>query len=41
MRNAFMLYPSAQLRSAPAIARPTLGQVVGIAWLAWMLEPRR
>ncbi|MCE9579121.1 MAG: DUF3634 family protein [Deltaproteobacteria bacterium] len=40
MRNAFMLYPSAQLRSAPRIGRPTLGQVMGIAWLAWMLDRR-
>src|ERR1043165_7136275 len=36
-RNTFMLYPASQLRQAPAIARPTLGQLSGIAWLAWML----
>ena len=38
MRNTFMLYPASQLRQAPAIARPTLGQLSGIAWLAWMLD---
>jgi hypothetical protein len=38
MRNTFMLYPASQLRHAPAIARPTLGQLSGIAWLAWMLD---
>jgi hypothetical protein len=38
MRNTFMLYPASQLRQAPAIQRPTLGQLSGIAWLAWMLH---
>lgn len=38
MRNTFMLYPASQLRQAPAIQRPTLGQLSGIAWLAWMLD---
>jgi hypothetical protein len=41
LRNAFGLYPTSKLRSAPPIARPTLGQVLGIAWLAWMLDRRR
>ena len=41
MRNAFMLYPASQLRSAPAVKKPTLGQVVGVAWIAWMLDRRR
>jgi hypothetical protein len=40
MRNAFMLYPAAQLRSAPVSVKPTFGQVVGVAWLAWMLDRR-
>jgi hypothetical protein len=38
MRNTFMLYPASQLRHAPAIPRPTLGQLSGIAWLAWLLD---
>ena len=41
MRNAFRLYPAADIRHAPPIAKPTLGQVLGIAWLAWMLEGMR
>jgi hypothetical protein len=38
MRNTFMLYPASQLRQAPPIKQPTLGQVAGVAWLAWMLD---
>lgn len=38
LRNLFALYPSAQLRHAPAIQKPTLGQLVGVAWLAWLFE---
>jgi len=38
MRNTFMLYPASQLRQAPAIKQPTLGQLAGVAWLAWMLD---
>ncbi len=40
MRNVFALYPASQLRQAPAIAQPTLGQLTGIAWLAWLLDRR-
>ncbi len=40
MRNTFMLYPASQLRAAPPIKQPTLGQVAGLAWLAWMLDRR-
>lgn len=40
MRNVFALYPASQLRSSPAIARPTLGQLSGIAWLAWLFDRR-
>jgi hypothetical protein len=35
LRNVFGLIPAAQLRSAPPIQRPTLGQRVGVVWLAW------
>ena len=40
LRNTFGIRPMAQLRSAPLVNRPTLGQVLGIAWLAWMLDRR-
>lgn len=40
MRNAFMLYPASKLRQAPAIQQPTIGQVLGVAWLAWLLDRR-
>jgi len=35
MRNTFSLYPVVKLRAAPPIARPNVGQVLGIEWLAW------
>src|SRR5258706_11997553 len=34
LRNVFGLYPVAKLRHAPLIERPTLGQLLGVAWLA-------
>ena len=40
MRNAFMLYPASKLRQAPSVQQPTLGQVLGIVWLAWLLDRR-
>ena len=40
IRNVFGLYPAAKLRQAPAIGRPTLGQLMGIAWLAWLFDRR-
>jgi len=41
LRNAFGLFPTAKLRAAAPITRPSLGQVLGIAWLAWMLDRSR
>jgi hypothetical protein len=41
LRNAFGLYPVSKLRAAAPIARPTLGQLLGIAWLAWLLDRGR
>lgn len=41
MRNSFALYPAAQLLSAPKIARPSLGQLLGVAWLAWLFDSLR
>ena len=38
LRNLFALYPASQLRHAPAIAEPTFGQLLGVAWLAWLLD---
>lgn len=40
LRNIFQLYPLSNLRAASAVARPSLGQVLGIAWLAWWLDRR-
>jgi hypothetical protein len=40
LRNVFALYPAAQLRAARSVQRPTLGQILGIAWLAWLLDRR-
>src|SRR4051794_18783738 len=37
MRNVLGLYPAAQLRSAPAQTQRTLGQILGVVWLAWLL----
>ncbi len=41
LRNIFNLYPASQLRAAPIGDNRTFGQVLGIAWLAWLLEDRR
>lgn len=38
LRNALGLRPMSALRSAPIDEERTLGQVLGIAWLAWMLH---
>lgn len=38
LRNVFGRFPAAQLRHAPRIKNPTLGQILGVAWLAWMLD---
>jgi hypothetical protein len=40
LRNIFALYPASQLRAASPVERPTLGQFLGIAWLAWLLDRR-
>jgi hypothetical protein len=41
VRNIFALYPASQLRAAPVIQQPTLGQLLGIAWLAWLFNRSR
>ena len=41
LRNAFGLFPTSKLRAASPVTRPTLGQVLGIAWLAWLLDHGR
>jgi hypothetical protein len=38
LRNVFGIFPMSRLRAAPPIARPTLGQILNIAWLAWLLD---
>jgi hypothetical protein len=40
LRNTFSLYPASQLRHAPKIAQPSVGQLLGVAWLAWLLDRR-
>lgn len=35
LRNVFGLIPAVQLRSAPPIQNPTVGQRLGVGWLAW------
>lgn len=41
LRNIFRLYPVSNLSAAPAPARRSLGQVLGIAWLAWFFDRSR
>ena len=41
LRNVFGLYPIAKLRTAPRSSDRTFGQVLGIAWLAWLLDRTR
>ena len=38
LRNIFNLCPQSLLRGAPAFSNPTLGQILGIASLAWLLS---
>lgn len=38
LRNVFGIYPISRLRAAPVIGKPTVGQIVGIAWLAWLFD---
>lgn len=38
LRNVLGIYPLSKLRAAPVIQRPTAGQLLGIAWLAWLLD---
>lgn len=41
LRNVFGLHPIHALRAAPLRRPENLGQVLGIAWLAWMFVGRR
>lgn len=41
LRNIFRMYPQAQLRSAKRINDRTVGQLLGIAWLAWLFDRSR
>ena len=38
MRNTFMLYPASKMRVAPQQKDRTIGQLAGLAWLAWMMD---
>jgi hypothetical protein len=38
LRNIFALYPMSRLSAAPVASQRTIGQIVGIVWLAWLLD---
>lgn len=38
LRNTFALYPMSSIRGAPRIVNPSFGQLLGIGWLAWMID---
>ncbi len=38
LRNIFGIHPLRQLSAAPLAADRNLGQILGIAWLAWFLS---
>ncbi len=40
LRNIFRLYPQSNLTAAPVLTQRTMGQLLGIAWLAWLLDSR-
>lgn len=37
LRNVFGHHPVQKLRSAPIVKNRNLGQLLGVAWLAWLL----
>ena len=37
LRNVFGTHPVQKLRAAPVAAGRNLGQILGVAWLAWLL----
>jgi hypothetical protein len=38
LRNIFAIYPMSRLSAAPVATQRTIGQIVGIVWLAWLLD---
>lgn len=40
LRNVFGIHPIHELRAAPAAANRNIGQLVGWAWLSWLLLSR-
>jgi hypothetical protein len=38
LRNLFHLYPMSQLRAASPLNRRTIGQWLGVAWIAWLFD---
>lgn len=38
LRNLFGLYPAAKLKQAPVVTDRSIGQFMGIAWLAWLFD---
>ncbi len=41
LRNCFAIYPLSRLRAAPAPSERSIGQLIGVVWLAWLLERSR
>jgi hypothetical protein len=41
LRNVFSIHPISALVAAPPINQRSVGQFLGIAWLAWMLDRTR
>ena len=40
LRNIFRIYPVSRLSAAPIDTDHTFGQLLGIAWLAWIFDRR-
>lgn len=38
LRNVFNVYPKSRLRAAPRSDKRTITQILGIVWVAWLVE---
>ncbi|MGC4118567.1 MAG: DUF3634 family protein [Myxococcales bacterium] len=38
LRNVFSVHPISNLVAAPPVSGRSVGQILGIAWLAWLLD---
>ena len=41
LRNAFGIHPVQRLQAAPLLPNRNLGQILGFAWLAWLIAGSR